>query len=209
MSENKDSTTNETTVTIPEGTDSTPKDNAAPEGEATVSGDTNSSPAEEAKVEGEEGKDVVPLTIQLPEGAEVDNAVLTQFTDLAANAGLTQEQAQQMADIGIGLLQSQANEMTKAWETTLADWQAEIDKDPHIGGDKTEGVKVLLGRMLDQYGSKEAREAFDLTGAGTNPHVVRFIHNMAKALDEGTSIEGGRPVGPIGKSRGERLYGSA
>lgn len=167
------------TVAAPAGSDTV----AAPEGNDTVSGNDS-------------GTDTVSgtdITIKLPDDITVDETRLTEFRDLSAQLGLNSEQAQKLADLGIGLLTAQDEASAKAWTDTIATWEAETDADPHLGGAAKAEAQAIIGRAMDTYGTKEAREAFDLTGAGMNPHVIRFVHNMAKALNEGTQTTQGNP----------------
>jgi hypothetical protein len=186
----------------PEG--ETPPNEEAPTGEEPKPEDGEKPPEGEEEKEDEKPS----LEIKLPEDFEVDKDALAQFTDLAAQAGLNQEQAQSLADVGFKLLQAQAEASAKAWETTINEWRTTIQNDPELGGDKAAAVQTVLGRALDEYGSKEAREAFDMTGAGWHPAVVKFVYKMASALSEGTAPPVGNPAPRTDGSRAERLYGN-
>lgn len=100
---------------------------------------------------------------------------------------------------------AQANQ--KAWDTTIDTWKAEIEADPVIGGDKSKDVQTTLGKVLDEYGTPDARRAFEVTGAGWNPHVIRFIHKMALALTEGSPVPAPNPAPKGPKTLGVALYG--
>lgn len=174
--------------------------------------DKSEDKSEDEKDKSEED-DKPSLEIKVPEGVEVDNAVLDEVRALAEKAGLNSEQVQPLVDLHFKQLEAQANELAaagqKAWDDTISGWKDAISKDPDIGGDKSEAVQSVIGKALDQYGSAEARDAFDLTGAGWNPAIVKFVHNMAKALNEGTQVtpKDAAPKKPA--SYAEALYGQS
>lgn len=151
---------------------------------------------------------------ELPEGFSVDEARMTSFRDAAAKRGLDQEGAQELLTLGLDQAKAVATAYeaaaTKAWTDTLETWKTELQSDPDLGGEKSEGAFRVIGRALDQYGTPEARQAFDLTGAGWNPHIVRFVHKMAAALSEGSPVRATKPATPSARGRtpGEKLFGS-
>lgn len=184
-------------------------------------------PAEEEKPDGEkpDGEKVEekseekgePLTaeaisaaITLPEGAEADKGLMDKFSTFAADAKLTQEQAQSLADIYFEGQESLVNQLAsvnqKAWDTTIDGWKAELEADPVIGGDKSPAAMEVIGKVLDEYGTPEARRAFEVTGAGWNPHIARFMHKMALALTEGGPVIAPSPTKAMPKTLGSALY---
>jgi hypothetical protein len=180
------------------GQDSTaaPGTETKPEGESTD--------ALEGEKKGEETTSSSALELKLPEGVEVAQDVLDSFTSMAAEAGLNSETAQKLLDLHLSQLTS-ASELfetaqTQAFTDTIETWKGEIAKDPELGGANQAKVQEVLGKALDTYGSKEAREAFDQTGAGWNPAIVRTMYKMAQALAEGTSVIAPKPA--ITKLRG-------
>lgn len=141
-----------------------------------------------------------------PEGMKLDEAQIGKFTEMAKAANLDPKAAQEMLDLYSQNVQAATAANAKAWTDLQAQWKSELEKDPELGGSKAPAAMAVIGRAMDTYGSKEAREALDLTGAGNNPHIARLVYNMAKALDEGGPVHsGGVPGG--NKSLGERFYG--
>lgn len=148
--------------------------------------------------------------IKLPEGMEVDTGLMEKFSTLASEAKLNKEQAQSLADLYTGAQQAYADSIAKqqqkAWDTVIDKWKGDIQSDPDIGGDKSEGVQTTIGRALDEYGSDEARVAFEVTAAGWNPAIIKFVWKMAQALEEGSPVLGLRPSPAGPKSIGQILY---
>lgn len=149
------------------------------------------------------------IEIKVPEGIEADEEVLKEVRSLAEEAGLKSEQIQPLVDLHFKQLEALTQAGQKAWDDTIKGWKAEIEKDTDIGGDNSKAVQSVLGTALDQFGTPEARDAFDVTGAGWNPHIIKFVYNMAKALNEGTHVDPGKPSPTKPKSQADALYGSS
>lgn len=175
-----------------------------PEGEAPVEGaSTETAPTVETTLEG------APETydFKLPEGIEASES-LTKFSELAKAANIPQAKAQELLDLYYAETKTQTEAFSKAqesaWTSTIDGWKGEMAK-AYPGAKLTE-AQVRVGKALDEYGSPEARAAFDLTGAGWNPHVFALFDKMAAALSEGSLRAAGSPVGRTGASLGDRLY---
>lgn len=168
---------------------------------------------EKPEGEGGEGKlspEAIKEGIELPEGVAADDALLGEFATYAAEAGFTLEQSKSLASMYFkaqeGLIQQLADANQKAWDSTIDGWKSEIDADPVIGSGNQEDVKLVLGRMMDEYGTKEARHAFEVTGAGWNPAIIRMIHKMGLALSEGQPVVAPGPTKQSPKTLGQALY---
>lgn len=184
-------------------------------GEAGAPGQSNGEATPTESPEGESPPETVTAAdlaaaIKLPEGMEVDTGLMEKFTNLAEKAKLGKEQAQSLADLYTEAqktyAESLAKEQQKAWDTVIDKWKGEIQSDPDIGGDKSETVQTTIGRALDEYGSDEARVAFEVTAAGWNPAIIKFVWKMAQALEEGSPVLGLRPSLNGPKTIGQILY---
>lgn len=83
--------------------------------------------------------------------------------------------------------------MAEAWSGTINEWTAAV-KTEH--GAKFEEVLTKCERVVDEFGGKDLRQALEVTGAGSNPAVIRFIAKMADALGEAKPVNtGGEPAG--------------
>lgn len=180
----------------------------APEGQTQPEGQ---------KPEGEEGAPAAltaadyAAAIKLPEGMEVDTGLMEKFSTLAEQAKFSKEQAQSLADLYSEAqktyVDSVAKAQQKAWDTVIDKWKGDIQADPDIGGDKSETVQTTIGRALDEYGSDEARVAFEVTAAGWNPAIIKFVWKMAQALEEGAPVPAFTPVRQGPKTLGQAIYG--
>lgn len=198
----------------PEG-DADPAEKKPEEGDAA-----EKKPDAEAKPEGEkpegeaEALKAEDYEVKLPEGFTVEPETLTQFQTFAAEAKLSKEQAQSLVDTHIALSTKAAEawvaQQQKSWSDTLDGWKNDINADPVIGGDKSALAQAMVGVALDEFGSPEARAAFDLTGAGWNPAIIKFIYNLANAVVEGNPAPAiGASVAQGAKTIGQSLYGDS
>ena len=161
----------------------------------TQSAETTAEETTETTVE-----EFVPFTAEtlvIPEGMEVDEPTRDQFLGLANEYKLPKEAVGKLVELQAGLAKQASERASEAWEQLQETWREDAKKDPQIGGDKLDGVLSSVGRVIDEYAkglSKEEgdafRQAMDLTGAGNHPAVIKFVHSMAKQLDEGGPVSG-------------------
>lgn len=171
-------------------------------------------PEAKAAREAEEATKVANDTLKNPfkpeelkfssEDIKVDPALAGQFSELVNKFGIPRD-----AVAGLVALQEQtmkaASEAGSAqWNELQETWRAEVSKDAEIGGEKLQPTLGSISKLLDRYGSPEVRAAFDLTGAGNNPQVIKFLAKVAKDLGEPGPISG-QPGSPP-RSAAEILF---
>ena len=152
-----------------------------------------------------------PEAIKFPDGVTREEALFTDFTDIAKEHGLTGPAAQRLIDLAAKQLQTATQKQQAVWEQQNAEWQAQIKADKEIGGDKLTVVLQTFAKVASnpELSDPQFREALAATGAGNHPAIVRTLARWAKALSEGGPIQGG----PAGSSRipqtlGEVFYGA-
>lgn len=194
---------------LPAGTDT----QALAEGGDTLTGGEGND-----SISGKEGEGTQPAPEGAPEryeltfaeGVTVDPAAQTEFEDFARTNNLTNEAAQTAVTLFTKQLEAQATAFAEAqttqWKTVNETWRADLAKDPQFQGDNLKEALVTIGRSIDTYGTPEVRAALDMTGAGNNPALVRYIHKMAAALNEGGLITAGAPAKSGPRSLGETFY---
>lgn len=124
-------------------------------------------------------------SIKLPEGFTLDEKQGGDFVALMNDEKLSRaELAQKLIDTYANLVKTSSEQGTQAFMDLQASWRQEIEKDAEIGGAKLPETTAAIGRVMEKYGSSEAREAFNTTGAGNNPHIVRMLAKMAADLNE-------------------------
>lgn len=154
-------------------------------------------PAEEQKTE--EQKTEAPPEfkfedLKLPENYIVSDEMKDKISAIAKEKTLSADTLQPLLDLHNEQIALMQKAQSDAWATLNEKWLGEVKAMPEFSGEKLVAAQATVAKALDEYGTPEARQAFDLTGAGNNPAIFRLIHNMAKALSEGTSTTGGNPV---------------
>jgi len=152
-----------------------------------------------------------PEAITFPDGVTREDALFTDFTDIAKEHGLTGPAAQRLIDLAARQLATATQRQQTVWEQQNAEWQAQIKADKEIGGDRLPGTLQTFAKVASnpELSDPAFREALAATGAGNHPAIVRTLARWAKALSEGGPIQGG----PAGSSRtpqtlGEVFYGT-
>lgn len=153
---------------------------------------------------------VVPENYEFkaPEGMELDTAAVEAFTPLAKELGLTNEQAQKIADLYAGQMGRVMAQVQEAQATQEAAWVGEVKADPEIGGAKLEGNLSVAAKAIDAFGGADLRQALTVTGAGNHPAVVRAFVKIGKAISEDGFVRGNSADPGGGKSAAELFYPS-
>jgi len=133
--------------------------------------------------------------IKLAEGFEVDEATAKSFVDTVNKFGLPRDAIAELVTLQSNAMKAASEKGSALWTKMQEDWQAEIKADPAIGGEKLAENLGAVAKVIDKYGTPELRAAFDMTGAGNNPHVIRFMAKIAKDLNEPGPIPGAPAVG--------------
>lgn len=158
-------------------------------------------PADAAKPVGAPEK----YEFKYPEGYQVDETALGEYSAAFKELGLTNEQAQKLVDMDAK--RSAANQETSlaAQKTQVEAWIGELKQDKDFGGANFDAsVKVAQKAMAD-FGTPELRQMLDASGLGSHPEVVRFFHRVGKGLGEG-SIHKTTTEQPAERSLAERMY---
>jgi|3_EtaG_2_1085321.scaffolds.fasta_scaffold00222_13 hypothetical protein len=181
------------------------KDEAADQ-DADKAEDTES---DDAEGDGEaEPVDYEDLT--MPEGMEIDEAMLGEFKDIAAKMndgkGLSKEDAQLLVDFRAKTVKDSIGE----WELKFSEWRGELLSDKEIGGDKfkAETVPNVLA-ATERYGDKEMLVLLQTNKMyGENPALVRMLNRVGETLRADQHARG-RASGPNDEeARLRRMYPS-
>jgi hypothetical protein len=125
--------------------------------------------------EKETTSEVEPLTaddITFPDDVQVNEELRDEFLSIVKAA------------------QAASEASSNAWTEMQNQWREEVKADPEIGGDKLQPALGRIGRLITEYGSDKLPAVFDLTGAGNNPEVIKFLDKIAAKLVEGGPVSG-------------------
>lgn len=143
--------------------------------------------------------------IKLPEGFVIDETISKPFVEIVNKYGLGRDAVAELTALQATAMKNVSDGGTKAWSAMQEKWTGEVKADPEIGGEKLETTLSSISKVVDKYGSPEARSAFDITGAGNNPHIIKMLAKMAKELNEGSFVPAGDPT--VGKkTAAERMF---
>lgn len=182
---NSDSETETTTTTTTE--------EKKPDESLVTETKTEETKTEETK---EEKAEVVPLTVEdikLPEGFELQPDLTSKFVELFNGEMDPKEKAQALVDLHTETIRKASEASSEAWDNMQTEWKDAVKADPDIGGAKLQPTLTNVGKLLDEFGTPDLKDVFDLTGAGNNIHMIKFLNVIANKLTEGSYQPGGNP----------------
>lgn len=149
---------------------------------------------EEAKTEPEPAPEFVPLTVEdlvLPEGFTPDPELQTQFLSVMNDQELSaKDRVNALVDLQAKLMTKASEASSAAWDNMQTEWRDVVKADPVVGGDKMISALASVNKLITEYGDKELTEVFNLTGAGNNVHMIKFLHALSEKLTEGGYTQG-------------------
>lgn len=126
----------------------------------------------------------------MPEGMELDQALLDKATPTFKELGLSNDQAAKLVAIyaehlggmgeGAQAAFDQAYQERQAAETAQRadEWLTAAKADTEIGGAKFDGVKQRVIDAVGAVGTPEMKQAFNDMGWGNHPELIRFAHRL-------------------------------
>ena len=164
-----DATTTDTLLT------DTPAEGTAPAVDAKVED------AKPAQAEAPESYEFV-----MPEGVELDEKSAVEFSEIAKELKLPQEQAQKIVDLSAKRVQGQVD----AHRTLVEGWATSVKTDKEIGGDKLPESLAVAKKSLETFGTQELKNLLTTSGLGNHPEVVKLMYRVGKAISEDRFIVG-------------------
>lgn len=189
----------------PEGDEAPPASAPGQEGGGDADGPTDGE-GEQEKPEG------VPetadgYTFDLGEDVELDQGLIDLARPAFHEAGVTQAQAQRLAELMATYREAEAEARADGWNQTQRGWLAEAEADAEYAGDGWKNAVVIANRALDQFGTPELVKALADTGMGNHPELIRLAYRVGKTLADDTTTRGtgeGTDTAPME----QRLYGA-
>lgn len=144
---------------------------------------------------------------------KIEPALAEEFTKLVNEEGIPRSLISKLIPLQEKVMKFQAEQLDKSWNDLATGWRDTIQKDADIGGTKLEGSMGLLSKAIDMYSAKmklnaaDVRQAFDSTGAGDNPAIVKLFVGMARDLvKEGDPVNPGSNSGDADVDLGAKIY---
>jgi hypothetical protein len=175
-------------------------------------GDTASADASakaDAAKAGDAGKGGTPekYDLKLPEGFEASDTSLAEFTPVAKELGLNNEQAQKLVDLYGGRMKALVTQQQDAWQQQVEAWRKEAKDDPEIGGAKLDATVKNGQRVLKQFGDEALVKYLEDSRLGDHPALLRMLNRIGAAIREDAIIVP-RPGGSDGALLAEKMYPS-
>ena len=143
--------------------------------------------------------------IAYPEGLPVNKDLEAAFKETAKAARLTQEQAQQFADMGRQVAEKITADQLAAQAAIWKVWESETLADKEFGGAGFDENLAIAQKALDAFATPELKELLNVTGVGDHPEMVRLFYRAGKAISEDKLIPGNKaPAGQT--SLADKLY---
>jgi len=133
-----------------------------------------------------------PDEYKMPEGVTLDEAAATEFSVLAKDMGLSQEQAQKL----VSLYAANQVKAADAYADQITKWGEETKSDPEIGGDKLAENLAIAKRAVDLT-TPEFRQILTTSGYGNHPAFIKGMIAIGKALSPDTVAKGDK-AGNVG-----------
>lgn len=135
----------------------------------------------------EDGK----YTLTMPEGVEVDQELVDALGPDFKDMGLTNAQAQKLADKFIEIQTKRAQSRAKDWGDTVQKWADDAKADPDIGGDKFDSSVKNAQRFLGKFATPALREYLNASGGGNHPELIRVFAKAGELIREDDPATGG------------------
>lgn len=141
---------------------------------------------------------------KVPEGAKIDPAKISAYTNILGKYGITQDGGQELLDFHGNavreVVEHVAQEQRDVFEKTRSHWVKDAKKE---FGNRYDTVLSDAKWAIQQFGGnkaqiKELLSLYDFGGAGDHPAEIRAWANVAKKLKERQA-----PATPIGQRANE------
>lgn len=118
----------------------------------------------------------------LPEGSEIDERILTAYSEAAREADLPQEKAQGVLDKVMTAMHKHGVETVEAQRN---EWAEQARKDTEFGGKQLDENLGIAKKALEQFGSESLQSLLEgPQGLGNHPEIIRFMVKVGKAISE-------------------------
>lgn len=157
-----------------------------------------------------EAKPVVPeeyAEFTLPEGYTMDEDLGTELKATAKEMGLTQSQAQKLADMGAKQSAKFQAMQSDALQKARSTWETEAKADKDYGGERFGENLAVAKKAMDAYASPELKTLLNQTGLGSHPEFIRLMWKAGQSISQDRFDVGRDTPQGATRSQADRLYG--
>ena len=162
---------------------------------------------EAEKKEGESAKeDAVPETYELTmqEGFSLAEGQQAELDAMFKDMGLTQVQAQKLADYYMSNMGAQQKQAVEAYQKAQEAEVAAAKADAEIGGSALGENLGFAKAAMDKFGGEKFRAELEAHGMGNNAEMIRLLARVGRAMQGDTLVTGKR--GGQEKTAAQVLY---
>lgn len=119
----------------------------------------------------------------MPEGVQLDTALLEKAEPILRELSLTNEQANKLANVIAEQRVLEAQRQSEAYAQQVDDWGKQAREDKEFGGAAFETNVAMAQKALGAFGTPELK-AFLSAGLGNHPELIRAFVKVGKAMGE-------------------------
>ena len=153
-------------------------------------------PAGEPK--GAEPATVADLKITLPQGAQMDDAVLKDVSPALSKAGLDNEKASELVAWQLERQAAQDDASAKAWVAQGEQWLKDLSVDKDFGGEKLDQNLADAKKGIRHFGGQVLSDELARMGLGNHPELIKTFARIGAAMAEDSSLGGGNAAPATG-----------
>lgn len=159
----------------------------------------------ETKPEGEPVKPTVPekYEIKAPEGMTLDEGSLAEFTPIAKELGLTNEQVQKLADFQAKQIQTAETNQKQAFDS-FVDQTIKDTKD--FFGSKLSAELPFVAKGRDQFADADVIGLLEASGLANHKAFIQMFAKMGRSISEHKVVEGKTAVAAETRTDGQIIY---
>lgn len=142
-------------------------------------------------------KPVVPekYELNLPNGSTLKQDEVDKIAALAKERGLSNDDAQKLVEEKsqekTNFIEAQKQEFSQLRAT----WKDQFIKDPELGGENAKASAEHAKRFVDRFASDDLKKAFNETGFGDHPELIRLMARAGKAMANDQIVQPGKHGG--------------
>jgi len=136
------------------------------------------------------------------EGVEIDDSVVSAYSEVAKELNLSQNNAQKMLDtMASSMAERQAEQIAAVHEA----WASDTKADKELGGEKLNENLAVAKKAMDAFGTPELTTLLNETGIGNHPEIIRAFYRAGMKISEDKFVNGdSNPQSD--KPMAERMY---
>ena len=127
---------------------------------------------------------------KVPEGVSLSKDMLSEFSSMAKDAKLSQEDAQKFINLASKSNMSVVQNQDKVFKDLVAGWKSEIQDDKDFGGSKYKDTLTGANRVLNKYGTRSLIKVLSSSGIGNNPELIKMFARLDRAMSEDNVVDG-------------------